>query len=172
MGVLDREKLKLDLKRDEGYKTHVYRDTLGNYTIGVGHLVGEMPRMFDLLDDEIDALLERDIQHAEAVAMWVLPDQINFPIPYWFLDDVRSRALVNMAFNRGMRHMQESTTIVPAIRSVTLITDKDAWKKVADAILASPWAKQVGIRAKRLAYMFETGQDPTPALLVFQYGDR
>src|SRR5437899_3017380 len=91
--------LKADLTRDEGYKTHAYRSNTGQYTIGVGHFLGTIPRMFDLTTDEIDALLERDIEHATERARL-----FNVQPDFWLdRNEVRQRALVNMSFNLGER---------------------------------------------------------------------
>lgn len=149
---MDLERLKADLIRDEGKKLHAYRDTNGFYTIGVGHLLGTIPRMLDITDDECDALLERDIRNAQDAT-----ENVFCLISLTKLDEVRYRALINMTFNRGEEHMQSSTTITPAIRSALAGAD---WSFVGVAIRQSPWAKQIGQRAERLAYMFETGKDP------------
>lgn len=152
---MDLTKLKSDLKRDEGYRTHIYRDSVGFCTIGVGHFVGSNPRIFDLTDDEIDALLDRDIKHAMDAVRTVFPWT---DYGAWnAVEETRFRALVNMAFNRGERRMQESTTITPAINKAHETGD---WHPVSDAILSSPWAKQIGKRAERLAFMLEYGKDP------------
>lgn len=150
---MDFVKLKEDLKRDEGYKTHAYRDTNGFYTIGVGHLVGETPRILDLTDDEIDALLERDIHNAITALCTVFGIEavvLNYGSP-------RVRGLVNMAFNRGLAHMQQSTTITPAIKTAFQTED---WEPVRWAIKNSPWAQQIGARAGRLATMIADNKEP------------
>lgn len=142
-------KLKADLSRDEGMRLVAYIDSTGHWTVGVGHLLGSSPRMSSISPDECDALLERDIQHATALAADCVP-------LFSGLDEVRQRALVNMAFNRG-GHMKDSTTITPAINAAAASGD---WSKVAQVIAASPWAAQVGIRAKRLSDMLANGTDP------------
>lgn len=148
---MDWTKLRSELARDEGRRLQVYRDLNGFWTIGVGHLLGKVERMIEITDDECDALLNQDIQHAEEL--------VKSCVPWYFLiDDVRQRALVNMAFNRG-NHMRTSTTITPAIVRAARggASETEDWHAVAEAILASPWAVQIGERAKRLAHMLETG---------------
>lgn len=146
--------LKKQLERDEGRKLEAYQDTNGFWTIGVGHLLGTEKRMTRITDAECDAFLAMDVSEATRVVSDVLI-LTTFMLPG--LPGPRARALVNMAFNRGERHMRESTTITPAIREALRVNE---WAPVAAAIRKSPWAQQIGARAERLAYMFETGKDP------------
>ena len=146
--MMDVVKLKKELERDEGRRLHAYRDSRGLYTIGVGHLVGSIPRILDVTDAECDALYFFDVRIAEAIARSSVP-------AFDTLDDVRQRALVNMAFNRG-GHMKESTTITPAINAAAADGD---WNQVTLAIAASPWAAEVGDRAERLAQMLAIGAE-------------
>lgn len=151
---MDLDRLKEDLVRDEGKRLVAYRDSNGFYTIGVGHLLGPEARMTTITEAECDALLTADIQNAERAVSVVFGVLSTDPWP-----DARMRALVNMAFNRGEAHMRNSTTITPAI----MLAMKDGnWSPVYDAIMASPWAAQIGARAARIAYMLRFGKDPTP----------
>lgn len=142
-------KLKEELQRDEGVILQAYKDTADKWTIGVGHLLGETQRMTNITKAECDALLGLDIGEAMFLAHEVVPS-------FETLDDVRQRAIVNMAFNRG-GHMRTSTSIVPAINAAA--AGIGSWEDVKDMILASPWAIQVGGRANRLAQMLATGQE-------------
>ncbi len=151
--------LRDELVRDEGLRLKAYKDTNGFWTIGVGHLLGSTPRMTEITKDEAFALLVTDVEEAEAALQNVFGDIPNCNCGHHLCDPerVRYRALVNMAFNRGEKHMRESTTITPAIKTA-LQTGK--WAPVSTAIMASPWAKQIGARANRLAQMLETGIAP------------
>lgn len=165
---MDLSRLRADLTRDEGLKLAAYQDTNGFWTIGVGHLLGAdglQPRMLRVTNDEAMALLDWDIEIATNSARAVFDCGTGANSNLWhLLDDVRQRALVNMAFNRGEKRMRESSTITPAIitafQTFPFMLNDQAWAAVADAILASPWAKQIGHRAERLAYMLKTGKDP------------
>ena len=163
------EKLKAELTRDEGRRLTAYRDTSkqlagGLWTIGIGHLLGGSPRMSTITDDECDALYEYDVRvKGFEVVRRVLADDL--PAGWEEANDVRMRALVNMAFNRGEGRMRESSTITPAIRAALRSDrtaegkgyDREKWGAVAAAIKASPWAEQIGERAQRLAEMLEHG---------------
>lgn len=158
---MNRDKLYADLVRDEGKKLRAYQDSKGLWTIGIGHLIddhGQPPRMTRITEDECRALFDFDTQWAidAVVRMW--PKVLTWPYQKEPATDVRMRALVNMAFNRGERNMRGSTTISPAITAA--IDGSGDWAAVSKAILASPWAAQIGKRADRLAHMLETGTDP------------
>src|SRR6185369_966543 len=148
---MDRKKLMDELARDEGRVLTAYRDSMGYWTVGVGHLLGSSPRMSRITDDECDALLEYDIRLAEVRARSVVPDFLT-------MSDARQRALCNMSFNRG-EHLARSTTIVPAIAKAAKSGLESDWQLVPAAIAGSEWAQQVKARAVRLGQMFATGTD-------------
>jgi|SRR6267142_2775057 len=153
---MDRSKLRNELIRDEGLKLTAYQDINGFWTIGVGHLLGTERRMVSITVQEADALLDYDVSVALEAVKRVFP-KANLDGNFPRISDVRLRALVNMMFNRGEARMRESTSITPAIR-VAIQTDAvTSWAQVAVAIMTSPWAKQVGDRAHRLALMLGTG---------------
>ena len=149
---MDRNKLRAELSRDEGRRLAAYRDTNGFWTIGVGHLLGGSPRMSSITERECDALLDADLDDAWQSVRRVFPFVDAWPDTAEA--DVRSRALVNMIFNRGEERVRHSTSISPAIFKANETGD---WSPVASAILCSPWAVQVGPRAERLADMLRTG---------------
>lgn len=139
--MIDREKLRRDLIRDEGLKLTAYQDTLGYWTIGVGHLLGESKRMDVITPRECQALLDADILDA-SVFLSELVDTTG-------LDEVRHRALVNMAFNLGGK-LKQFKRFLGAVRA------KD-WEAAGEHMADSLWARQVGDRAVRLRKMIEEG---------------
>lgn len=140
----DRTKLKQDLIRDEGLRLESYKDSVGLWTIGVGHLLGPEQRMLKLNNIEAMALLDSDIVTAEHV--------LDGWIPLWAnLDEVRQRALLNMCFNLGNRVLQFVNTREGIIRQ--------DWMFVSTNMLKSKWAQQVGARADRLSRMMALGKD-------------
>jgi Phage-related lysozyme (muraminidase) len=144
---VDREQLYKELIRDEGFKLDSYLDSKSLWTIGVGHLLGTTKRMFSITYGEAIALLDYDIDISITLARSCIPK-------FDTLDEVRQRALINMAFNRG-NHMKTSTSITPAIN---LAIESGNWKSVSTIIGFSEWYSQVGIRAGRIAYMLEKGR--------------
>jgi lysozyme len=137
------EKLRSQLSRDEGRIAHVYFDTLGYATIGVGHLVDER-RGGKLPEHIIDLLLDWDIEEHEKELVKALP-WVNT------LDDARKGVLVNMAFNLGVAGLLKFKLTLAAVEA-------GRYGEAAHQMMQSTWATQVGSRADRLAKQMETGQ--------------
>ncbi len=140
-------KLLNELMRDEDLRFNAYEDTQGLWTIGIGHLLGHIQRMSSINYNEIISLYNGDIKIALVIVRSCIPK-------FDTLDDVRQRALINMAFNRG-ENMKTSSTITPAINKAV---DTGDWEPLEVAINTSQWAQQVGNRATRLLYMLTTGK--------------
>lgn len=134
----------------EGRVPHAYQDSLGYWTIGVGHLIdrrkgGKLPEWI------IDLLLDLDIRAHERELLKHQP---------WVagLDPVRRAVLVDMAFNLGLEPFDNDGF---KDWPITLKAIKEhRWEDAAEAMLDSKWATQVGARALRLADMMRTGQWP------------
>lgn len=139
---MNRAALKTELIRDEGLKLAAYKDSLGFWTIGVGHLLGSKPRMTEINVSEAYALLEADIDEAERRAERFLGGAV--------LDDVRMRAIVNMAFNLGGK--------LYAFEDFQKAVKAGDWEKAGAEMSDSKWSGQVGERAVRLRNMIEVGE--------------
>ena len=145
--AFDRAKLIADLERDEGIRLVPYDDAAGqpvtgNLTNGIGWAMNRRP----LTPDQ-----------ARIICGWHV-DEIGQQLTAlikWFgvLDEVRSRALGNMAFNIGVHGLFEFIGMLGAMKD-------QRWDAAADAALDSKWAKQVPNRAARIAHMIRTGGDP------------
>ena len=138
------------LSRHEGRIPHAYQDSLGYWTIGVGHLVDKR-RGGKLPEHIIDALLDYDIDEAWKTLVhhqpWVLE-----------LDDVRQHVMLDMAFNLGPEPFDND-----GFKDWPMFLRQVREGRYADAaanMRATLWAKQVKTRAVRLAAMMETGQWP------------
>ncbi len=136
---MDINALKKELKRDEGWKLKPYTDTAGKLSIGCGRNLTNN----GIRADEAELMLTNDI-----VAVM---DELSLSIA-WFdtMDGVRQRALINMAINLGVPGLLKFKKSLELMR-------KDQWDKASKELLNSKWAKQVGQRAKRIAYMIRTG---------------
>jgi len=141
---MDAEKTRKLIERHEGRIPYAYQDSLGYWTIGVGHLIdknkgGGLPAHI------IDALLDYDIStHSEELFKelpWVRE-----------LDQVRQAVLIDMYFN--MRR-----ALLKFVKTLGHFKAGD-WNAAADEMVKSQWAEQVGSRATRLAQMVRTGQWP------------
>lgn len=145
MDRINRDLLKQELMRDEGVRLESYQDSVGLWTIGVGHLLGPTRRMTTITRDEMWALLEHDIDIALdgthlLATRWGNPE----------FSSARGRALVNMAFNLGVNRLAGFKKFLAAYKA-------GDWKTAAKEMMDSRWAQQVGPRADRLRDMILNG---------------
>ena len=111
------------IKRFEGVRNRPYRDCVGLWTVGVGHLIGDgklLPESWNrtFTKEEIDGLLIQDLSRFErGIAL-------QLPMP---LKQCEYDALCSFSFNLGLGTLQRST-----IRQALLRGDK---KLAAEKIL-------------------------------------
>ena len=126
------------LRRDEGESPTCYQDHLGNWTIGVGRLVG---RGGGLRPDEIAYLLNNDIIDRR--------ESLTIALPFFTaLSSARQGVLINMAFNMGTAGLLKFKNMLAAVEA-------GQWGVAAKEMLDSTWARQVPTRAARLASQME-----------------
>lgn len=139
------------LSLHEGRIPYAYPDSLGYLTIGVGHLIdkrkgGKLPERI------IDLLLDHDIEEHSGLLLKYQP---------WVaqMDPVRQAVLYDMTFNLGVEPFDgDGFKDWPMfVRQV----QTGQWAAAAANMRSTLWAKQVGVRAVRLAKMMETGMWPT-----------
>lgn len=131
--------------RHEGIKDYVYQDTLGFWTVGVGHLVDKR-RGGKLSSAIIQAILDEDINEVkQSLPAWINVDTLGV---------VRFAVLCDMAFNMGVAGLLGFTRTLDLIK-------QGKYEEASVAMMESKWAKQVGPRAARLALMMESGKWPT-----------
>ena len=104
------------IKHFEGVRNRPYRDCIGLWTVGVGHLIGDGKLLPDswnrtFSEEEIDALLRTDLRRFELGISKMLP---NVPLRQCEFD-----CLVSFAFNVGLGTFQRST-----LRQALLRNDK------------------------------------------------
>ena len=130
--------LEQELMRDEGLRLKVYKDSEGIETIGVGRNLQK-----GITREEAMFLLDNDIKAA-------IQDAMTFD---WYndLDEIRQRVIINMIFNLGLYKFGKFKKTIQYLR-------EHKYKEASEEMLDSKWAKQVGIRARRLAKMMRTGQ--------------
>jgi lysozyme len=138
--MIDLAKMKAEIKRDEGFRSKPYKDTVGKATVGYGRNLDDV----GITEAEADFLLTGDI--ARAIT------DLDMAFPYWQnLSDIRQRAILNMCFNMGIHRLLEFRKMFAALRN-------NDFKSAYDEALESKWAKQVGSRADRIAYQLLTGE--------------
>lgn len=126
------------LKRDEGVRHDLYKDSLGNWTFGVGFT-------FPIDDAEIDFILHNRVELAT--------DDVETHITNFApaAGPIRFDVLVNMCYNMGIKRLLGFAKFITAYKA-------GDWNTAAKEMLDSPWAKvQVGPRATRLAEQMRTG---------------
>jgi lysozyme len=137
-----RDLLVSDLVRDEGEILHAYQDSLGYWTIGVGHLI-DRRKSGGLTQAQSRRLLDDDlVVVGEDVAKY-------FP---WSLQmsENRQRALWNLVFNLGGSNLSRWHQTIPAWR-------EGRYQDAAALLRATKWYTQVGDRGPRIAELVEQG---------------
>lgn len=134
----DHDALQTELIRDEGKRLSPYRDSLGNWTVGIGHLLSSGEQRQTISEAQCTAYLIDDIADAEKKLNSILPGWRDF-------SDVRQRALLNLAFNLGYRLEQFG-------RFLTAMERQD-YISAGQHLKDSKWAKQVKLRAPRIIHM-------------------
>lgn len=139
-----RDKLIRELRSDEGEVLHAYEDHLGYITIGVGRLIDKR-KGGGISKKESAYLLQNDIEKKArelfSRAPWITS-----------LDDVRQRALLNMAFQLGVDGLL-------GFKNTLRLIDEGKYEEAADNALQSKWARQTPNRAKVVTEMIRTGKD-------------
>lgn len=128
------------LKRDEGLRLDVYRDTEGLLTIGYGHCLDRK----GISKRVAEAMLEDDIFDAKLIT------RVKFP---WTetLDPVRRDAMVNLVFNMGGAGLATFKKFLAAMQ----VGD---WMEAGRELMDSKYATQVGPRAHRMRKQIEVGE--------------
>jgi lysozyme len=139
--------LREQLIRDEGQILHVYRDSQGILTAGVGHNCEAhnegLAEGQTISQEQSDLWLDQDIAEAKQILFSKLPWTVN-------LDEARQGVLLNMCFNIGIYSLLKFHLTLQAIKD-------ENYPEAAIYMLQSKWASQVGARAQRLSTQMSTG---------------
>ena len=136
---IDWQRLKDQLTVDEAKRNKPYKCSAGKTTIGVGRNLDDK----GLSSAEIDVLLENDMADAVADCRAIFK---NFDD----IDETRSNALANMAFNLGKTRFLAFKKMIAAV-------DARNWPEAAKQAKESAWYRQVGNRAARICVALESG---------------
>ena len=137
--MLDKYVLKKMLTVDEDKRNKPYPDDLGKITIGIGHNLTDN----GISDEIIDMLYQEDVAYALTMARH---------LPYYNeLDEVRQLVIVDMVFNMGLEKFL-------GFKRMSAALNVGDYVNASMEMLQSKWARQVGVRASRLAYMMKTGE--------------
>lgn len=147
--MIDFDKLKASCRQHEGTgpikhgNFMAYNDSLGNPTIGYGHLLAN-----GISHAATEQILDDDTNTAAAgVAAypWWQASVANGPEP-------RARALVELFFELGVVRFN-------GFRNALAACAQGDWPTAAQQFLESKWATQVGKRAVDMCRAIGTGED-------------
>ena len=136
------EKLREQLKIDEGCVYEIYNDHLGYPTFGIGHLVRESdpehgsPLGTEVSEDRVNEAFDADVEIVLSDCNTLYPDFDDLP-------EEAQQIIANMMFNLGRPRLSK---FVGMKRGV----DAKDWDSAADEMVDSRWYRQVGARAERL----------------------
>jgi lysozyme len=136
---MDKEKLKKQLKIDEGIRYSLYRDSLGFLTIGVGHNLDSKSISLAAVEQILQDDIEDTIKSLDQKLPW-----------YPSLSENRQLVLANMCFNLGINKLLEFRNTLKAIQ-------EGRYEDAAEGMKNSRWATQVGNRATRLIQLMREG---------------
>jgi lysozyme len=89
------------IEEREGCRLTAYQDSVGVWTIGVGHTIGVVPGM-TITQEEADDLLAEDLANAEAAVNSLVKVPLSQP---------QFDALVDFVFNEGATQFRSSTLL-------------------------------------------------------------
>ncbi len=140
--IMNIDKLREELKFDEGCIDKIYLDHLGYPTFGIGHLIKESdPEHGQDVDtpvseDRIKECFEKDIN--------IVTTELDRNLEWWIhLPEDIQRVLANMCFNLGITRLLKFKKFLAAL-------EEHDWETAAVEMMDSRWATQVGPRAIRL----------------------
>jgi len=136
------DKLREEIKYDEGSVNEIYLDHLGLPTFGIGHLVTEWDEEYGwevgtpVSEDRCNEVFDTDIQIVLSDCDKLYPDFNELP------EEVQ-RIIANMMFNMGRPRLSK-------FKGMKAGVDARDWNKAADEMVDSRWYSQVTKRADRL----------------------
>ena len=139
---MDIDKLREELKRDEGCVHSVYLDHLNLKTVGIGHLLTEWDEEYDkpvgteVSEERVNELFDKDIQTTIDECKVLYDDFDDLP-------EEAQRIIANMMFNLGRPRLSKFKKMREAVMDAN-------WIEAAIQMEDSLWAKQVPNRAERL----------------------
>jgi len=132
-------KLVDQLKRHEGFRNRMYKDTVGKNTVGFGRNMDDVP----ITSTVAEMMLSEDVAVAYDAAT---------QLDYWAnLSPARQDVVTNMIFNMGLPRFMGFKNMNAAL----FLSDFDM---AADEMMDSKWAVQVGDRARELSAQMRNGE--------------
>ena len=132
------------LTRDEGRRNIAYQDSLGLWTIGIGHHDASICRGMVWSDEKIDAVFAADVAEKTAQAEAEFPWLDQQPEP-------RRAVVIAMCFQMGLGRVSAFVNTLAAM-------ERGDYFAAAKGMRDSVWAHQTPVRAARMALQMETGK--------------
>ena len=138
-GDFDKKAMEF-IRNNEGVRYEAYQDTLGYWTIGVGHLIGKKLTMnVSLTEEQVEELFRKDYEVHLAEA------RRNFPM-FDYLNDEGKIVLVDMTYNLGGSKFNKKKW--PNYYAALEAGD---WVRMSQSARNSLWCKQVKSRCDRVS---------------------
>src|SRR5205085_2052928 len=161
---MNRDEIENYITFNEGYRTHVYNDSEGNPTIGIGFNLNRSGARAaiegvganydnvrngsqELNYTQIDTLFQADVNSAIEIARDTFSDVDNFT-------DGRKTVATDLAFSMG------AATLGGFVHFIAAANSGD-WSTAADELQDSEWFGQVGQRGVRNVNAVRSGASPT-----------
>ena len=139
---MDIDKLREQLKIDEGVEHEIYKDSLGLKTCGIGHLCLDGEPEFsmevgeEITDERVNELFEKDVEIMLNECRVLYPKFDELP-------EEAQQIISNMMFNMGRPRLSKFKNMNSAI-------ERGDWNEAANQMMDSKWYVQVTNRADRL----------------------
>lgn len=140
------EEMPLDerlVREEEGCLRRAYREQLGNWTVGIGHLL-DHPLGKPLTDNQIERLFSADLELARSTARSLVGDDV-----WSMLSPARQAVLVSMAFQLGADKLSRWNRFLRDIES-------GDFYQAAMGARQNLWFRQTPWRAERQLKMLTT----------------
>ena len=139
---MDIDKLREELKIDEGVKYEIYLDHLSLPTLGVGHLIKDtdpengLPVGTKIEEERVNELFDEDIQVTIQECKYLYNDFDDLP-------EEAQRVIANMMFNLGRPRLSRFLKMKQHVDNRDFVSASEEMKD-------SRWYRQVTNRAQRL----------------------
>ena len=139
---MDIDKLREELKIDEGVKYEIYLDHLSLPTLGVGHLIKDtdpengLPVGTKIEEERVNELFDEDIQVTIQECKYLYNDFDDLP-------EEAQRIIANMMFNLGRPRLSRFLKMKQHV-------DNRDFAAASQEMKNSKWYRQVTNRAQRL----------------------
>ena len=141
------DKVKERIKKHEGFRDTIYKDSLGKMTIGWGHLITPQDKLMENTQynkEFLNNLFEKDFDIACDQAMSLIGS-------YNICEDAIG-VVIEMVFQLGVGNVNKFKNMLEALK-------ESDYAHAAIHILASNWHKQTPERCEELAEILRTCAD-------------